>query len=42
VVVPDAKTSEIKLLDVDNEEYKRKRDEALAKPGAVIGQATLR
>jgi len=42
VVVPDAKTSEIKLLDVDNEEYKRKRDEALAKPGAVIGQITVR
>ena len=34
--------TEIKLLDVDNEEYKRKRDEALAKPNAVIGQITLR
>jgi len=33
---------EIKLLDVDNEAYKKKRDEALAKPGAVIGQTTLR
>lgn len=33
---------EIKLLDVDNEEYKRKRAEALAKPNAVIGQITLR
>jgi hypothetical protein len=42
VVVPDAKTGEIKLLDVDNEEYKRKRDEALAKPGAVIGQTVVR
>jgi len=34
--------TEVKLLDVDNEEYKRKRDEALAKPNAVIGQITLR
>jgi hypothetical protein len=34
--------TEIKLLDVDNEEYKRRRDEALAKPNAVIGQITLR
>jgi hypothetical protein len=42
VVVPDTNTSEIKLLDVDNEEYKRKRNEALAKPGAVIGQITVR
>ena len=42
VVVPDAKINEIKLLDVDNEEYKRKRDEALAKPGAVIGQTVVR
>jgi hypothetical protein len=33
---------ELKLLDVDNEEYKRKRAEALAKPDAVIGQITLR
>lgn len=31
----------VKLLDVDNAEYKRKRDEALQKPGAVIGQATV-
>ncbi len=42
VVVPDAKNSELKLLDVDNEDYKRKRDEALAKPGAVVGQITVR
>jgi len=33
---------ELKLMDVDNEEYKRKRAEALAKPNAVIGQITLR
>jgi hypothetical protein len=49
VVVPDkpaesAPTAqgEVKLLDVDNAEYKRRRDEALAKPGAVIGQVTVR
>lgn len=34
--------SELKLMDVDNAEYKQRRDEALAKPGAVIGQTTLR
>ena len=34
--------TELKLLDVDNEEYKQKRAEALAKPNAVIGQITLR
>jgi len=34
--------SEVRLLDVDNEEYKRKRDEALLKPHAVIGQITVR
>lgn len=32
----------ISLLPVDNEEYKKRRDEALAKPGAVIGQVTVR
>ena len=32
---------ELKLLDVDNEEYRRKRAEALAKPNAVVGQITL-
>jgi hypothetical protein len=30
------------LLPVENEEYKRKRDEALQKPGAVVGQAVVR
>jgi hypothetical protein len=33
---------ELRLLDVENEEYRRKRAEALAKPNAVIGQSTLR
>jgi hypothetical protein len=32
----------INLLDVDNADYKQKRDEALQKPGAVIGQVTVR
>lgn len=41
VVVPSAPNS-ITLLNVDNEEYKKKRDEALQKPGAVVGQTTLR
>jgi hypothetical protein len=30
------------LLPVENEEYKRKREEALQKPGAVVGQAVIR
>lgn len=34
--------SEFKLLDVDNAEYKRRRDEALQKPGAVVGQIVVR
>jgi hypothetical protein len=41
VTVPTT-TGEIKLLDVDNAEYKQRRDEALAKPGAVIGQTVVR
>jgi len=41
-VAPVKADGELKLMDVDNAEYKRKRDEALQKPGAVIGQATLR
>jgi hypothetical protein len=32
----------VKLLDVDNAEYRQKRTEALAKPGAVIGQTVAR
>jgi hypothetical protein len=34
-------TTELKLLDVDNVEYKQKRAETLAKPNAVIGQMTI-
>jgi hypothetical protein len=43
-VIPQgsAEPTELKLLDVDNAEYKRRRDEALAKPNAVVGQITLR
>lgn len=41
ITVPTT-SGEIKLLDVDNAEYKQKRDEALAKPGAVIGQIVVR
>lgn len=32
----------VELLDVDNKEYKQRREEALAKPNAVIGQTTVR
>jgi hypothetical protein len=38
--VSDANT--IQLLPVDNDEYKKRRDEALKKEGAVIGQITVR
>ena len=41
-VVPQSKVESISLLPVDNEEYKARRDAALQKPGAVIGQTTLR
>lgn len=34
--------SDIKLLDVDNQEYKAKRAAALSKPNAVVLQATYR
>ena len=53
VVVPETKTavaveskavpiSELKLMEVDNEEYKKRRAEALQKPGAVVGNVTYR
>ena len=41
VTVPTAE-GEVKLMQVDNEEYKKRREEALAKPGAVIGQTVVR
>ena len=34
--------SELKLMDVDNEEYKKRPAEALQKPGAVVGNVTYR
>ena len=53
VVVPETKAavaveskavpiSELKLMEVDNEEYKKRRAEALQKPGAIVGNITLR
>jgi hypothetical protein len=40
--VPQSRVESINLLPVDNEEYRARRDAALQKPGAVIGQTTLR
>lgn len=37
-----AVTGGITLMNVDNAEYKAKRDVALQKPGAIIGQTTVR
>jgi hypothetical protein len=34
--------SHVQLLNVDNEEYKARRAEALKKPNAVVMQATYR
>jgi hypothetical protein len=42
VVNPDESKSELNLMPVDNAEYKQKRAEALQKPGAVVGQVTVR
>ena len=42
VKVDKVDTSELKLIDVDNAEYKARRAEALQKPGAVIGHVTYR
>jgi hypothetical protein len=39
--IPVRQVNSIQLLDVDNEEYRRRRDEALVKPGAVVGRITL-
>lgn len=41
VSVPTS-NGEIKLLDVENKDYKQRRAEALEKPGAVIGQTVVR
>jgi len=39
--VSQVKSVDLQLVDVDNKEYKARRDEALQKPGAVVGHATL-
>ena len=41
VVQPSGGTSTFNLMPVDNAEYKARRDEALKKPGAVIGQVSV-
>jgi hypothetical protein len=41
VVRPDGSTSSLNLMPVENAEYKARRDEALKKPGAVIGQVSV-
>lgn len=40
-VKPVVNSTTLNLMPVDNEEYKRRRDAALQKPGAVIGQVTI-
>jgi hypothetical protein len=42
IVRPNGSTENIGLVQVENEEYKRRRAEALQKPGAVVGQYTVR
>lgn len=42
VINPDGTEGTIGLVQVNNEEYKARRAEALKKPGAVIGQYTVR
>jgi len=39
---PTSKVQEVKLLDVDNVEYKERRAAALSKPNAVVMQETYR
>jgi hypothetical protein len=41
VARPDGSTTTLNLMPVDNAEYKARRDEALKKPGAVVGQVTI-
>jgi len=41
VVQPDGSASSLNLMPVENAEYKARRDEALKKPGAVIGQVSV-
>ena len=41
VVKPDGTTSTLNLMPVENAEYKARREEALKKPGAVVGQVSI-
>jgi len=41
VVQPDGTTSTLNLMPVENAEYRARREEALQKPGAVIGQVSV-
>ena len=41
VVNPDGTKGQLNLLPVDNAEYRAKREAALQKPGAVVGQMTV-
>jgi hypothetical protein len=41
VVKPDGTSSTLNLMPVENAEYKARREEALKKPGAVIGQVSI-
>ena len=38
---PDGTTSTLNLMPVENAEYRARREEALKKPGAVIGQVSI-
>jgi hypothetical protein len=42
VVRPDGTSGALNLMPVDNAEYRARREQALKKPGAVIGQTTIR
>jgi hypothetical protein len=41
VVAPDGSKGTLQLMDVDNADYKARREAALQKPGAVVGQTTI-
>jgi hypothetical protein len=41
VAQPDGTTGTLNLMPVENAEYKARRDQALQKPGAVIGQVSV-
>jgi hypothetical protein len=41
VVRPDGSSGTLNLMPVENAEYRARREEALKKPGAVIGQVTI-